>query len=278
MLTGQPPFRGDYEQAVIYSIINSEPEPPLTIKPDLPPELNRIITKVLHKNPNQRYQEFTELRSDLDRLYLIRPTNDATTEKHKPKKLRKTMTGSLAGLMVIIAVTIGYLLINKSRESVKAIDSLAVLPLENMSGDPDQEYFSDGMTEALITELSRIKALKVISRTSVMRFKKSQKPLPEIARQLGVAAVVEGSVLKAGDKVRITAQLIDAASDKHLWAESYERDMKEVLGLQKEVAETIAGQIKTTLTVSEKIRLNETTNPQLSRWFRPPAGACQKLT
>jgi TolB-like protein/Tfp pilus assembly protein PilF len=146
---------------------------------------------------------------------------------------------------------------NKYQQTVKVIDSLAVLPLENLSGDPDQEYFSDGMTEALITELSRIKSLKVISRTSVMRFKNSKKPLPEIARKLNVAAIVEGSVLKAGDEVRITAQLIDAKDDKHLWAKSYERNLHDILSLQKEVAKSIALQIKTNLTQAEKDLLNQ---------------------
>jgi len=149
------------------------------------------------------------------------------------------------------------MLLNHSQETGKVIDSLAVLPLENLSGDPDQDYFSDGMTEALITELSRIKALKVISRTSVMRFKNTEEPLPEIAKQLNVDAVVEGSVLKVGEKVRITAQLIEARSDNHLWAESYERDLNEILSLQKEVAKTVAGQIKATLTPSETNMLNE---------------------
>ena len=120
------------------------------------------------------------------------------------------------------------------RKSGRApIRSIAVLPLENLSGDPEQEYFSDGMTDALITVLTKIEALKVISRTSTMLYKGTNKPLPEIARELNVDAVVEGSVLRAGDRVRITAQLIHAETDQHLWAESYERELRDILALQR---------------------------------------------
>ena len=128
------------------------------------------------------------------------------------------------------------------------IRSLAVLPLQNLSGDPSQEYFSDGMTEELITELSRINGMKVISRTSVMRYKNSNKSLPDIARELGADGIVEGSVLRSGDRVRITAQLISARTDANVWAESYDRDMRDVLSLQKAVASAIAGKVKATMT------------------------------
>ena len=130
------------------------------------------------------------------------------------------------------------------------IESIAVLPLENLSGDPQQEYFADGMTEALITDLGEIKALRVISRTSVLRFKGARPAggLPAIARQLKVDAVVEGSVLRSGDRVRITAQLIDTRLDRQVWAHSYEGDPRNVLALQGEVAQAIANEIKTKVT------------------------------
>ena len=135
------------------------------------------------------------------------------------------------------------------------IRSIAVLPLANLSGDPDQEFFSDGMTEALITDLAKIHAFKVISRTSVMRYKGSSKSLPEIARELGVDAVLEGSVLRAGDEVRITAQLIHAASDTHLWAESYDRRLRDILTLQSKVAHAIVTEVKVKLSPQEEARL-----------------------
>jgi TolB-like protein/DNA-binding winged helix-turn-helix (wHTH) protein/Flp pilus assembly protein TadD len=140
-------------------------------------------------------------------------------------------------------------------ESNPAIRSLAVLPLENLSGDPAQEYFADGMTDALITDLSKISALRVISRTSAMHYKGTKKSLPEIARELNVDGVVEGSVMRSGKRVRITAQLLQAGTDQHLWAETYERDLGDVLKLQSEVAQTIAQQVRIQLTPQQKVQL-----------------------
>jgi TolB-like protein/DNA-binding winged helix-turn-helix (wHTH) protein/Tfp pilus assembly protein PilF len=127
------------------------------------------------------------------------------------------------------------------------IGSLAVLPLANLSSDPAQEYFSDGMTDALITQLASLPGMRVISRQSVMRYKGSSRPLPEIARELGVDAVIEGSVVRAGDRVRVTAQLIHASTDGHLWARSYDRPVTDVLGLQADIARAVAAQVRRTL-------------------------------
>jgi len=133
--------------------------------------------------------------------------------------------------------------------------SIAVLPLDNYSGDPGQEYFADGMTEALIADLARIRALRVISRTSAMQYKNARKPLPQIARELGVDVVIEGSVALAGRRVRVTAQLVDAHADRQLWAESYERELKDVLALQSEVARSVAREVKVVLSPQEQTRL-----------------------
>jgi len=135
------------------------------------------------------------------------------------------------------------------------IESIAVLPLENLSRDPGQEYFADGMTDALITDLGKISALRVISRTSAMHYKGTKKRLPEIAKELNVDAVVEGTVQRSGDRVRITANLLHAPTDRHLWAESYERGLRDVLTLQSEVAQAIARQVQAKLTASEQQRL-----------------------
>ena len=140
------------------------------------------------------------------------------------------------------------------RESPLRIQSIAVLPLENLSRDPEQEYFADGMTEALITDLGKISALRVISRTSVMQYKGTKKPLPEIARELKVDAVLEGTVARSGSRVRITANLLHAPTDRHLWAETYEGDLGDVLALQGEVARAIADQIRIKLTPEEQGR------------------------
>jgi adenylate cyclase len=137
------------------------------------------------------------------------------------------------------------------------IRSLAVLPLENLSGDPTQEYFADGMTEALIGDLGNIRSLRVISRTSVMRYKGARKALPEIATELGVDALLEGTVMREGERVRITAQLIDARTDHHLWSERFDRELRGVLELQSDVARAVARRIELELTPAEAARLGE---------------------
>jgi TolB-like protein/Tfp pilus assembly protein PilF len=145
-----------------------------------------------------------------------------------------------------------------------SIESLAVLPLDNLSHDPEQEYFSDGMTDALITQLSKTGALRLTSRTSVMSYKGTHKGLPEIAKELNVDAVIEGSVMRAGDRVRIAVQLIETRNDRHLWAETYDRDLGDVLRLQSEVAEAVAQQIQMQLRLGQRARLRSasTVNPQ----------------
>jgi TolB-like protein/Tfp pilus assembly protein PilF len=148
----------------------------------------------------------------------------------------------------------GYRFIAKLNQSAKCIRSLAVLPLENLSRDPEQEYFAEGLTEALITTLAKIGELRVISRSSVMQYKRIHKSLREIARELEVDAIVEGTVLRVARRVRITAQLIDAAKESHLWAESYERDLRHVLTLQSEVAQAIAREVRIKLTPVDQAR------------------------
>jgi TolB-like protein/DNA-binding winged helix-turn-helix (wHTH) protein/Tfp pilus assembly protein PilF len=138
----------------------------------------------------------------------------------------------------------------------QVINSLAVLPLQNLSGDPSQDYFADGMTEELITQLSRLNSLRVISRTSIMRYKNANKPLPEIARELGVEGIIAGSVLRSGNEVRITAQLIYAPQDKNIWAQSYERHVKDVLALQSAVATSIANEIRVQMKPGEQAQLS----------------------
>jgi TolB-like protein/DNA-binding winged helix-turn-helix (wHTH) protein/Tfp pilus assembly protein PilF len=165
--------------------------------------------------------------------------------------LRLTMAAAALAGLVIAAVVF----LNREKAHHPVIKSLAVLPLQNLSGDPEQEYFADGMTDALIGGLSKIGALRVISRTSVMRYKSTQKTLPEIGRELKVDAVVEGTVLRSGDRVRISAQLIDANTDEHLWSASFEYDLRDILSLQSEVARTVAQEIQIKITPEEQARL-----------------------
>jgi TolB-like protein/DNA-binding winged helix-turn-helix (wHTH) protein/Flp pilus assembly protein TadD len=190
------------------------------------------------------------------------PAEELIVQGRPSRSLYKstTLTVVLLTLGVIVA---GLLVFNSAgwrnrllvRSEGPRIESIAVLPLENLSGDPAQDYFAEGMTDGLITEVARIGSLRVISRTSIMQYKSARKPLPVIAKELGVDAVVEGTVLHSGQKVRITAQLIRTRDDRHLWSEKYERDLSDVLALQGEVAQAIAGQIRITLTPQEHTRL-----------------------
>src|SRR2546427_8701824 len=151
----------------------------------------------------------------------------------------------------------GYRFVGKIECEASRMRSLAVLPLENLSRDPEQEYFAEGLTEALITTLAKIGELRVVSRTSAMHYRGVHKPLHEIARELEVDAIVEGTVLRVEDRIRITAQLIDAPKETHLWAESYERDLRDVLALQAEVAQAIAREIRVKLTPLDQARFAE---------------------
>jgi TolB-like protein/DNA-binding winged helix-turn-helix (wHTH) protein/Flp pilus assembly protein TadD len=156
---------------------------------------------------------------------------------------------------IVVAARIGWTHFY-GPDAAHPIRSIAVLPLQNLSGDPAQEYFADGMTEELITELSRIHSLRVISHTSVMEYKGTRKHLPEIARELGVDGILEGSVIRENDEVRVTVQLLDGPNDRHIWSESYERPLHGVLNLQREVAEAVTRQIRITLTPEQEARLN----------------------
>ncbi len=165
-------------------------------------------------------------------------------------------TGAAATLVVaLLGLNVGGMRERLFGRATPKIESLAVLPLENLSRDPEQEYFADGMTEALIAELSKIRALKVISRMSVMQYKGAKKPLPQIARELDVEGIITGSVQREGDQIRISVQLIHGPTDKDLWAESYQREMRGILALQSEVARDIAREIRVQLTSQEQVRL-----------------------
>jgi len=243
MVTGELPFNGEYEQGLVYAIINEDPD--LSKMSDIPNsvEIKSIIQKCLTKDLNKRYQHIDMLVNDLKDI------GEEVNSVHIKKSKNNRLIVYPLILITLLIILIGAYFISPSEES---IDSIAVLPLANHSGDPSQEYFSDGMTEAIISELANIKALKVISRTSAMCYKNTDKLLPEIANELNVEAILEGSILRVGEKVRITAQLIKADEDQHLWAKNYERDLKNILLLQREVAQDIVDGVKVSLSEQEK--------------------------
>ena len=160
-------------------------------------------------------------------------------------------------LLLLVAAVLAFRKLHSRSGPSPAIHSLAVLPFESLSNDASQDYFADGMTDELISDLGQISALRVISRTSVMSYKRARKPLPQIARELNVDAVVEGTVLRSGNEVRITAQLIEASADKHLWSQSYEGELRDTLALQNDVARAIADQIRINLNPQEQAALKK---------------------
>jgi len=180
------------------------------------------------------------------------PAAPAATAVPRSPRHWRTM---IVATVIVVAAGAGILAWRRQHLAAAEIRSIAVLPMVNLSGEASQEYFADGITDALTTNLAKIGALRVVSRTSAMHFKASRDPLPEIARQLGVEAVVEGSVVREGDRVRITAQLIDARADRHLWAETYDRQIGDALLVQSELAEAIAHAVAATIAPAERRRL-----------------------
>jgi serine/threonine protein kinase len=288
MATGERPFQGDTSASVISAIMRDTPREMDTVREELPHHLGRVVGHCLEKNPERRYQSVKDVRNELDALQKeldsgIVPPSSAKVPTAQPPHRRRwwPLAAAIAVLLVALAVLwLGRLQGPAADE--REITSLAVLPLRDLSGDPTQEYFAEGMTEALITDLSKISGLKVISRTSVMRYKETEKSMPEIARELTVDALIEGSVLRSGDQVRITTQLIDGRTDEHLWAESYTREFENILALHSEVARAIAEQIQVALTSEEQERLAfvRTVDPEAHRaylkgrslWQDYPAG------
>jgi len=234
LLTGRRPFGAAQQWRLTDDILYRIPDSPRTLNRTLSAPMESIVLKCLEKQPDRRYQSAEELAADLKRL-----------------SSTPVSTGSGATTTT-----------RSRRPGRKRIRSLAVLPLLNL-GSSEDDYFADGMTEALIANLAQIKALRIISRSSVMRYKRTEKPIQKIAQELDVEAVVEGSTLRAENRVRITAELIHAQSDAHLWAKSYERDFSNILKLQRKVARSIADEIQIRLTPKERERLNTgiTINP-----------------
>jgi eukaryotic-like serine/threonine-protein kinase len=264
MVTGVRPFCGETAGLITEAILNRKPIVPVRLNPGLPPKLEEVINKALEKDKKLRYQSSADIRTDLQRLKRdteaarIPAATSAVVGVGEQSGIRwRVVVPTTIAVVVLVAVLLTLkvgLYSRLSRPGVENIRSLAVLPLENPSHDPQQEYFAEGMTDALTTELAQIGALRVISRTSAMQYKEAKKPLPQIARELNVDAIVEGSVMRSGGRVRVTAQLIRASPEQHIWAKSYESDLPDILSLQNQVARSVADAIRLKLTQQEESR------------------------
>ena len=262
---------GDFDQALniaigkLRSALGDSAENPRFIE-TIPKRGYRFIADVSVLDTNARLIRQESVAADTPATQSGRTVQGAGLAVAPKRRLWPTRGVIVAGALIIIVslAILSVWLFRSPGLSPSGIRSLAVLPLENLSGDASQNYFADGMTDELITDLAQISALRVISRTSVMAYKGARKPLPQIARELNVDAVVEGTVLRAGNQVRITAQLIDASTDKHLWSQSYEGELRDTLALQNRVASAIADQIRISLTPQERVALKtvKVVNPQ----------------
>ncbi len=255
MLTGQLPFKGEHDQTIIHSILKEQPSPISDLRPEIPKSLQEIVGKAMEKNLDRRYQSMDELFNDLRSISEGIEPEGIRIRRRRAKLLKWRRTAVYAGLASsLIIVTLIGLHLFTGRAS--AMDSLAVLPIENLTGDPDREYFVDGVTDELIGQLAQIGALRVISRRSIMNYKGMKKPVPEIARELKVNAIVEGTVHHVDDSVRIRLELIKALpEERNIWTQTYDRAMTDVLVMYSEMARAIADKMKVKLTLQEEARL-----------------------
>ena len=264
MVAGRQPFQGPTPTDVIIGIAEREPTPLAEFAPEAS-QLEQVIAQTLAKDRNDRYGTASEALVDLKNLKreleLGTDLNTTRRLKHVARPPSRTRTLALLGVaaVVIAAVvfTIWFARNLRAPATAPQIKSLAVLPLENLSGDASQDYFAEGMTETLIAGLAKVVELRVTARTSVVQYKGSPKSLKQIAQELNVDAVAEGSVQRSGDKVRVTVRLIDAATEKLLWSGEYDRDLRDVLTLQNEIAQEVTQAIRIKLTPQEQGRLTQ---------------------
>jgi TolB-like protein/Tfp pilus assembly protein PilF len=273
MLTGRLPFRGEHEAAVMYSIVNEEPDVPLKYRSDTPAELERIILRTLEKDPEDRFQHADDLVSELRRLKkqtsrVVRPEaatavvptpqvtggGEEAVKPGSPTASKRLLIG-IAGLIVLLAIlAVAYFRFLTPKE---AINSMAVLPFVNVGGDPNTEYLSDGFTESLINSLSKLPGIKMMSRSSVFRFKGKEIDPQTVGRDLGVAAVLTGRISQRGDALSISVELVDARDNTHIWGEQYVRKASDIIALQSEISREISNRLKVTLTGEQETELTK---------------------
>jgi serine/threonine-protein kinase len=282
LLARQLPFRGEHQAAIMYAIVYEEPQPIARFNNQVSPKLQEMVFKALAKEKGERYQHIDDLLADLRRekknLEYSRAAQPSTTErlgaapppasdksvevieKRKEPGLRKyVIIASVALIVIVLVAVINPLGIQFGTRKVteERTKSIAVLPFKNMSDSKQDEFFSDGITEDIITQLSKINELRVISRSSAMQYKGSEKTIREIGKELDVATILEGTVRRAGNQVRITAELIDASSSEDLWADTYDKQLTQIFTIQSDVARQIASALQAKLSPTEETSLEK---------------------
>ncbi len=258
MMTGQLPFTGDSAFSLVSKHKRETPDEPKDVNPDIPEDLNRLIVSCLDKDKEKRFQTVEQILNELVSIESAVASTRAEKLSDEPPTQEKRITKTgvkriFIPALIVLSLAIIALIIWRLapiKDSATPLDgkpSIAVLPFEDLSEQKDQEYFCDGMTEQLITNLTKISDLKVIARTSVMLYKNSPKNIQQISKELGVSHILEGSVRKSGDRLRVTAQLIKAADGFHLWANDYDRQLDDVFSIQDDVSQSIAKALEVTL-------------------------------
>ena len=268
MVTGQRPFKSEYESALVYSILNEDPEPVTAMRSGVPMELERIISKCLEKEPKNRYQRADDLLVDLRRV--LNELSESTTKSASAQKVTlntsvkseslfvripstKNLVASTVAVLIIIA---GIFYFTSNRSDVFDLTrSIAVLPLENLSLDPDDAFFAAGIHEDIIIQLSQIGSMQVIARSSVMNYQPGQRNIQNISSDLGVQSILEGSVRRVADRVRVSVTLTDALTNRTLWANTFDRDLTDIFTIQSEIALEIARALDARLTVTEELQM-----------------------
>jgi serine/threonine protein kinase/Tfp pilus assembly protein PilF len=267
LLTGQPPFAGGTTYETIKLLLDTEPRPPRLLNPKVDRDLSTICLKCLEKDPKRRYPSAVALAEDLEcwlKHEPIQARRSGIFSRGKKWVRRNPTSALLAASLIVLAAATGWIIWKSELIRASVTTGIAVLPFENLSPDPNNGYFADGIQDEILTRLSSIADLRVISRTSTQRYQSKPRNLSAIAKQLGVANILEGSVQRAADQVRVNVQLINAQTDSHLWAESYDRKFTDILSIESEIAKRIAESLQAKLTGREEQALaaKPTTNPE----------------
>ena len=267
LLTGHPPFAGGTTYETIKLVLDTEPRQPRLLNPKIDRDLSTICLKCLEKDPKRRYSSALALAEDLEHWLKHEPIQARHTGffTRGRKWVRRNPTSALlAASLMGLAAAAGWIVWKSEFIRHPVTNGVAVLPFENLSADPDNAYFADGIQEEILTRLASIADLKVISRTSTQQYQSKPRNLREIAKQLGVANILEGSVQKAADQVRVNVQLVNAQTDSHLWAETYDRKLTDIFSVESEIAKGIAESLQAKLTGREEqaLAVKPTNNPE----------------